>query len=192
MTGLTVGNPASYLWKKVMAPLHKGMVSQPLYDASKMVEVTVCLDCGKLATLDCELDVRTHESKVSRLETVMVYPEDAPTATCDCHVVVDYCLDCKRVANSGCVNVVKRSLIKMTQERVDEIFAASKVGLVDAYCAENYIYLVDKQGNDLPFHGFEGNKNLGVEMPYLVCNIHKPVVVPPEPTVPTEGIEPTE
>ena len=110
---------------------------------------------------------------------------------------MDYCTDCKRVANTGCVHVTKRSLVKMTTAEVEEIFAASKVGLYESHSSQNYIYLVDKSGNDLPFYGFEGNLNTGVNKPYLVCNIHKPVSVPvvPETTVPatteTTTTEPT-
>ena len=41
---------SSRLWKKVMEPLHTGKENIPLFDPEKMVEVTVCLDSGKLHT----------------------------------------------------------------------------------------------------------------------------------------------
>lgn len=187
ITGLNPsGNPASHLWRKVLEPLHQGLESKPLYDASKMVEVEVCLDCGKLATADCKKDVRTHQYGIDRVAKAMVYPEDAPKEACDCHVVVDFCLTCKTAAHSGCTNTVKRSLVKMTQSEVNAIFKASTAGLWKSHSGDNYIYLVDKEGNDLSFHGFEGNKNVGVDYPYIVCNIHKPKPVPVLPTEPTE------
>ena len=172
ITGVS-GNVACTLWKKVMEPLHYGLESKVMYNADNFVTVQVCVDCGNLATTACTLDVRTHEDGLSRIESVMVYPEDAPTAVCDCHVVVDYCVSCKAVANSGCVNTVQRSLVKMTQSKVDAIIQAAEVGLWESCAKENYIYLVDKQGNPVPFYGFAGDKNQGKELPYVSCHIHK-------------------
>lgn len=168
----TSGNVACTLWKKVMEPLHYGLESKVLYNANNFVEVQVCADCGKLATSSCWMDVRTHEDGLSRVEKVSVYPEDAPTESCDCHVVVDYCTDCKAVANTGCTHVVKRALVKMTESKVQEIIQASNVGLWASCSKENYIYLVDKQGNPVPFYGFNNDKNAGLELPYVTCNIH--------------------
>lgn len=174
ITGVS-GNVACTLWRKVMEPLHYGLQSEVLYDANNFVSVQVCVDCGGLATSACWMDVRTHEYGLSRVETVLVYPEDAPTNSCDCHVVVDFCNTCKAVANSGCTNVVKRSLVKMTQSKVNEIIKASNVGLWYSCQGENYIYLVDKDGNPIPFYGFDGNRNSGLSVPYVSCYIHTPV-----------------
>lgn len=166
------GNVACTLWKKVMEPLHYGLESKRLYNSSNFVSTQVCKDCGKLATSACSMDVRTHEHGLNRVETVLVYPEDVPTQSCDCHVVVDYCTDCKAVANSSCTHVVKRSLVKMTQSKVNEIKKASNVGLWSSCRGENYIYLVDKYGNPAAFYGFNGDKNSGLSVPYLACHIH--------------------
>ena len=157
-----------------MEPLHKGVESKAMYNKDNFVTTQVCLDCGKLATAACTMDVRTHEHSLSRVETVWVYPEDVPTQACDCHVVVDYCLDCKAVANTGCTRTAQRSLVKMTQSKVDEIIKASGVGLWNSCSNERYIYLVDKQGNPVPFYGFNGDKNYGLELPYVSCHLHKP------------------
>ena len=173
ITGKGGSAAARNLWRKVMEPLHYGLESKSLYNTSNFVTTQVCLDCGKLATATCSLDVRTHEHGLSRVETVMVYPEDVPTATCDCHVEVDYCLTCKAVANSGCTHVAKRSLVKMTQAKVNEIIKASDVGLWSSCSRENYIYLVDKQGNPIPFFGFNGDKNFGLTLPYVSCYMHE-------------------
>ena len=177
ITGVS-GNVACTLWKKVMQPLHANVESKVLYNPENLVPVSVCVDCGKLATEACALDVRTHEfnhdhdEHVSRVQEVMVYPEDAPTQSCDCHVLVDFCRDCKAVAKTGCKNVVKRSLVKMTQAKVDEIKKASECGLWDCCQSESYIYLVDKQGQPVAFHGFHNDKNAGLNLPYVVCTIH--------------------
>lgn len=180
------GNVACTLWKKVMQPLHKGLTSEKLYSSENFVEATVCADCGKLATSACQIDVRTRQSGESRVEKVLVYPEDVPTLPCDCHVEVDYCTDCKAVANTGCTHVVKASLVKMTKSKVDEIIKASSCGLWSAHKNDNYIYLVDKQGNPVPFYGFNGNKNSGLSLPYVSCHIHTPV---PELSIPAIPIE---
>ena len=175
ITGTGGNRAARTLWRKVMEPLHKGVESKAMYNKDNFVTTQVCLDCGKLATAACTMDVRTHEYSLSRVETVWVYPEDVPTQACDCHVVVDYCLDCKAVANTGCTRTAQRSLVKMTQSKVDEIIKASGVGLWNSCSNERYIYLVDKQGNPVPFYGFNGDKNYGLELPYVSCHIHKPI-----------------
>lgn len=174
ITGTGGNRAARTLWRKVMEPLHYGVESETLYNKVNFVSTQVCKDCGKLATSACQMDVRTHEHGLSRVETVWVYPEDVPTAACDCHVVVDYCITCRAVANSGCTTVTKRSLVKMTQSKVEEIIRASEVGLWSSCRGENYIYLVDKQGNPIPFYGFKGDKNTGLTVPYVTCYLHKP------------------
>lgn len=172
ITGVSGGNVACQLWRKVMEPLHRDLESKVMYNKDNFVSVQVCVDCGNLATAACTMDVRTHEHGLSRIEEVLVYPEDAPTQVCDCHVMVDYCLTCKAVANAGCTNIATRSLVKMTQSKVDAIIQAADVGLWASCAKENYIYLVDKQGNPVPFYGFNGDKNQGKELPYVSCHIH--------------------
>ncbi|MBE6958556.1 MAG: hypothetical protein E7447_05340 [Ruminococcaceae bacterium] len=174
ITGVSGGNVACQLWRKVMEPLHVGTASKPLYNPSHFVSVQICSDCGSLATEACLQDVRTYEHGLKRVEEVLVYPEDAPTTTCTCHVLVDFCLDCNAAAHDGCHNIVKRALVKMTQTKVNEIIKAAECGLQEEYLGENYIYLVDNFGNPVAFFGFKGDKNLGLNYPYLVCDIHKP------------------
>ena len=173
ITGVSGGNVACQLWRKVMEPLHVNQESKLLYDESKFVSVSVCLDCGGIATEACLMDVRTAEHGISRVEQVMVYPEDVPQSECNCHVVVDFCTECKAVANNGCHSVVQRSLVKMTQDKVNEIIMAAEVGLRPEYCDENYIYLVDNSGNPVDFFGFKNDKNYGLNLPYVSCYIHK-------------------
>ena len=172
ITGVSGGNVACQLWRKVMEPLHKNLDSEVMYNADNFVSVKVCLDCGKKATSACTIDVRTQEHGLSRVESVRVYPEDVPQEECDCHVVVDYCTDCRAVANSGCPNVVTRSLVKVTQSKVNDIIKASNYGLWSSCKRENYIYLVDKKGNPIPFYGFNNDKNSGLSLPYVSCYQH--------------------
>ena len=169
-------HPGATLWKKVMEPLHTGKENKPLFDLNKMVEVTVCLDSGKLATDACMIDIRN----INRTESVYVYREDAPTEYCDCHIVVDYCTECKAVANDYCkkfaevgmVRLEQRSLVKMTQEQIDEIALAKKVNLLKEYTSDTYIYQVDEDGNPVAFFGIDGKLTNEDELPCLQATGH--------------------
>jgi membrane peptidoglycan carboxypeptidase len=181
LTGIDQSNPAGRLWKKVMEPLHRGLNSVPMYDADKFVSVDVCLDCGKLATSSCNKDPRVADNGGSRVDyNVMVYQEDIPLEKCDCHVEVEWCEDCNAVANEYCkklasvgrATISKRCLVKMTVSKFNEIVEVSDKGLYPQHCQDNYIWLVDRDGNDVSFKGIDGKANKGVDAPYLVCNEH--------------------
>ena len=166
-------NPAAQLWKKVMQPIHSGLPSQGLYNGNAMRTVSVCLDSGLIATAACASDARGLERVVSP----MVYPEDMPTATCDKHVTVEYCVTGGGVATEYCslfpdAELQARSLVKLTQAEVDEIKAAMYDGLYDIYWDDSYVYLIDSYGNGGSWHGFSGNANRNYDAPYLVCPYH--------------------
>jgi penicillin-binding protein 1A len=173
-----VGNtkhPGARLWKKVMEPLHTGKENIPLFDPEKMVEVTVCLDSGKLATEDCAIDVRG----IARTETVLVYPEDVPQELCDCHITMDYCTEgnaaaneyCKKFSQVGMLKLEERALVKMTQTMIDELALAIDHNLEKEYLQNNYIYQIDDNGHPSTFLGIEGDltENTG---PCLQCTVH--------------------
>ncbi len=173
-------NPAARLWKKVMVQLHEGKETIPLYDTSDMIQVSVCLDSGKLATSACTNDIRG-AATVRVQSRVWVYPEDAPKEFCDCHVNLDYCTVGGGVANEWCQNFARvgvidldsKALVKLTQNRIDSLLAIEDKGLVTSiYLRDDYVYLVDKYGNDLPFYGFHGDINEGMNLPYQGCTAH--------------------
>ena len=146
-----------------------------------MIEVAVCLDCGSLATDACRKDARYYNSGTSRIDYVYVYEEDAPTEACECHVLVDFCEECNAVANDYCrklasvgkAKLVERSLVKMSEVKLGAVASASKWGLWATHAANNYIYLVDKDGEPLnTFKGLDGKQNKKVNAPYLVCDKH--------------------
>ncbi len=174
LTGTTT-NPASRLWKAVMEQLHTGLSSEVMYDASEMITVSVCLDCGKLATDACYLDPRS----ASRVTTALVYPEDAPTETCDCHVLVDWCDSCNAVANTYCKQLAElglntisqKALVVMTQDEVDAVYQASKSGLGSSYYSDNYIYLINDDGTPGVYYGLSGSLTSNT-LPYKVCTTH--------------------
>lgn len=168
-------NPAITLWTKVMEPLHKGLKNVRLYNSGKMKSVTVCLDSGNIATDACRADVRG-----DRTRTVLAYSEDRPTKTCTVHESVSYCSGggvateyCESfAATSSKVTVTTKSLVKLTQKDVDEIYKARKSGLVDMYLQDNYIYLVTSEGEDATFRGVDGKLSQSKNLPYALCPVH--------------------
>ena len=168
------GNPASQLFKKVMGPLHEGKKDVKLYDDSKMVTVSICLDSGLLAGKNCSADVRG----VERVASAKVYPEDKPTKYCNKHVSVNYCFTgggvantyCEKFAAVGAAKVGSGSLVKMTKEDVNYIRYGVGSGLAEAHATDKFIYLVTASGKDATFYGIKGNHNYGA--PYVTCTEH--------------------
>ena len=162
-------NPAAQLWKKVMQPIHEGLPKKALYDAGNFRSVAICLDSGKLATNACKMDARGVDERVVY---VNVYNEDVPDETCDKHIQVEYCVTGSGVVTEYCsmfpdTKIDVRSLVKMTQAEVNEIRSAANVGLVDEYLKDGYVYYLDGE-----WHGFSGNANLNIDLPYRLCPDH--------------------
>ncbi len=174
-TGSNTGNAACQLFKKVMTPLHKDKAAVPVCDTSKLVQVSMCLDSGKLATDACAHDVRGSRVVTGYCETV-----DIPTETCDKHIVVDICASgngyanqyCKNLAQAGQLSFTQTALVKMTKVDVEALEAARKHGLDAAFLSDDYIYLVDGEGNPQSFFGLQGNINYGMNEPYKACTVH--------------------
>lgn len=202
-------NPAARLWKKVMLQLHKNLPSIELFDSKKMVEVPVCLDSGKHATDSCYRDIRSGDG-FSRVERVLVYPEDQPSGFCDKHITLDYCVDghgvaneyCKKFAEAGALKLEKKALLKLPQSRLDALLKAEGKGLASQYLQDDYIYLVNAKGKDKAFFGIHGAINKGLDVPYQICRAHtrkswedylastKPTTQPPVTTMPPVETEP--
>jgi hypothetical protein len=94
-------------------------------------------------------------------------------------VLLSYCKSGNGVANGNCQHiagadktVAALGLLKMTQKQVNELFAAKDFGMDPKHLQDNYVYLVDDEGNDASFKGFNGNINSGVTSPYKVCTVH--------------------
>ena len=160
-----------------MQPLHRGLSNRALYNSGAMVNISVCLDSGKRATDACGADVRG----LDRVAVAPVYSGDAPGEVCDKHVMVDYCVTGEGVANEYCkhfaevdekVKIEKKSLVKMTQEELEEILRAERHGLVEPFLMDQYIYLIDQNGKDKNFKGFHNDANYGENAPYIVCKAH--------------------
>lgn len=174
------GNPSSQLWKKVMGPLHEGKTDISLYDSSAMSWTAVCLDSGGVATEACSADIRGDASLSRVASGIQVYYEDRPTTQCTKHVMVDYCTAGGGVATEYCqhfaevdesVKIEKKSLVKMTQEEIDEIWKAKDVRLDSRYLRDDYVYLVTDSGADGVWKGFR-NDLKQEDAPYVVCSAH--------------------
>ena len=161
-------NPASYMWKKVMQPLHQGKRNISLYNESLMQDVTICIDSGKLATEACLLDCRTTDT-FKRTQTVKVYPEDAPTEYCDKHTTVTYCTGggvaheyCHLFATAGetlpegyvPAIIGQKSLVKLTQSEIDAINKVVPYNVWPEFSNNGYVYQIDASGNPVAFKGF--------------------------------------
>ena len=174
------GNPSSQLFKKVLQPLHKGKADIALYDSSRFETVEICRDSGKLATDACKADPRNVGGH-QRWASVQVNWDDVPTEHCDAHVMVDYCTHGNGVVTEYCqhfasvdtsVVFTKKGLAKKTQADIDEILLAKQYRLASRYYQDSYVYLINPDGTDGIFYGFNGDINDGIEVPYKVCTVH--------------------
>ena len=169
-------NPSCRLWKAVMLQIHENLDTIPLYDDSEMVKVTICLESGKLATEACNCDIRD----ISRTETVMVYKEDMPKEFCDKHVMMRYCTVggcvanewCEKYAEVGALLITEKALVLMNETKYYRLLAASGKGLTANFVRDEYVYLVDSNGNPVDYFGFSGVINRGQHVAYKVCTAH--------------------
>lgn len=202
-----VANPAAYLFKQVMGPLHRNKSDITLYSTSKMQPVNMCLASGKIATDACLHDIRL-SSKYNPDDFIVtsesrVYAEDMPTEYCDKHVMLDYCSGggvatqwCRNFAQvDTTVKLRQEALVRMTQSEIDEILKAEPYKLLTDYLRNDYIYLINPDGSDAIFKGLKDDLIQNVEAPYGVCPIHTQqaweLYVALHPTDPTGPAGPT-
>lgn len=178
ITCINVNNPAAYLFRKVMGPLHSGKADIRLY-SNKMQPVNICLSSGKIATDACLNDVRLasplQPNDFIVTSQAMVYPEDMPTQTCDKHIMVDYCSG-GGVATQACrdagATLKKKGLVKMTQGDIDLIVKAAPYSLLRDYLRNDYVYYLNSDGTDGWFRGIRNNLQQSMKAPYMVCPTH--------------------
>ena len=180
------GNPAAVLFSKVLKQVHQGLEKVNLINWNKMTSVTMCLDSGKVATEACGLDVRTD---VPRTDDASVYPEDRPRQVCDKHVLVDWCTEGNGVANEYCKLFAEayaqeegydatkpllkqQALVKFTQSEIDELYKAKDRGLNPEHLLDYYVWLINKDGSNGIWKGFDGKLQQTPDAPYCVCQTH--------------------
>ena len=81
-------SPSTLLWQKVMSRVHEDLPREEFTQPSGLVTVSICKDCGKLATDNCSMDVRG-----SRVQNMTLLSSDVPSQYCSCHVAVDICTE---------------------------------------------------------------------------------------------------
>ena len=182
---VSVGNPASTLFRKVMQPLHEDKENVPLYDPTGMITVSVCLDSGKLATDACKNDGRD----LTRVASAKVYPEDAPTASCDKHVTIEYCSGggvatdwCKKFAEvDDSVKIEESSYVRLTEEEYNAAASAVGSGLSKEYINKDFVVIGndDSAEEECPVHTQKAWEE------YLASQATEPTE-PIQPTQPTQ------
>ena len=112
----TRGNPSAKLFKQVMSKIHANLPNKSFSKPeSGLTTVTVCADCGMLASDLCALDVRG-----SRVHQVVVAAGTAPTKTCTCHVPIRWCIEGDAPAGEFCPaeGVVEKSVADIKREGI--------------------------------------------------------------------------
>ena len=172
-------NPAAVLFRKVLSPLHSGLEKRALYSTSNFRYYSVCKDTGAAPTSACERDLRYYLHDTGRVDGAYAYKGDGPTGTCDRHVLVEYCSGggvaneyCHRFEEVGESYTDSRALLKMTPREVQVVRDALNAGLKGAHGDDRYVYYVSESGNDLEWHGFNGDANRNYYAPYIVCPVH--------------------
>ena len=89
-------SPSAKLWQKVMSRVHENLPQKSFSEPAGLVSVSICKDCGKLATESCSQDVRG-----SRVQNFTLLSSDVPTQHCTCHVPVSICTACPILNASG-------------------------------------------------------------------------------------------
>lgn len=172
----TNGNPAIPLWKKVMAGIHEGLETKPLFSVSNLKSCTICLDCGELATDACHNDIRG-----DRTATHSFVDGTQPKSYCTCHVPITICVDSPifeedgtfvdpawNLAGEYCPEVSIRTVYVVNLRRDAELCARVTV--------EDEKFLITY---------YEGLAEMGA----AGCTVHTQA---PEPDPPVEPIDPVD
>lgn len=121
------GNPCSNLWRQVMSRIHEDLSDTGFSSADGLTRVSVCADSGLLATEACAAD-----SRGSRVRTVTVAADTAPSASCNVHKMISYCKDGKHLATPSCPasSVVQMAVLDYNREIIHDIKAADHAFLL--------------------------------------------------------------
>ncbi|OUN25168.1 transglycosylase domain-containing protein [Pseudoflavonifractor sp. An85] len=89
-------SPSTILWQKVMSRVHENLPQKSFSQPSGVTTVSICKDCGKLATDNCTMDIRGNRTVSMRLLS-----SDVPSGYCTCHVLVSICTECPILNANG-------------------------------------------------------------------------------------------
>jgi len=116
------GNPSAILWRQVMSQIHADLPDTGFHESpGGLTTVNVCMDSGLLATDECANDIRG-----SRVRTVTVAADTAPTTACTMHQAISYCADGQCVATANCpaASVSAKAALNYDRQEIDGITAA--------------------------------------------------------------------
>lgn len=162
-----IANPSVSLWRKVMTIIHENLEGTGFYEPDGLRSVTVCMDCGKLATAACSNDLRGN-----RTQTFTLLKADRPAEECTCHIPVTICTECPILDAEG--------------NKTGGYYLAD-----ENFCPESsrkVVYMVNHQRTlateEVVVKDFYAHLSVydGLEDPY--CALHMPFV--PEPDEPVE------
>ena len=71
-----------------MSIVHENLENRAFEVPRSLSSYSVCIDCGKLSSADCENDVRGN-----RVQSFRLLEGDGPKEYCQCHVPVQVCTD---------------------------------------------------------------------------------------------------
>ena len=144
-----MGNGSAQLWKQVMREIHADLEDKGFDSCTGLTQVTVCSDSGLLATDACTKDLRG-----SRVRTVTVAADTAPTATCNVHKMVDYCTEGKHIATQYCPKDKVKQVAVLDFERTEYFREGVRIGSITTDSAKN---------PDSMFHLIEMKRAIGLE-----------------------------
>lgn len=175
------GNPSAKLFRQVMSKVHANLPNKSFSTPDGgLTSVTVCMDCGNLATDLCAADIRG-----SRVRTVQVASGTAPTKTCTCHVAIQWCTEGEAPATEYCPaeSVVEKSAVDYTRSGV----AASAGCRDEAY----HLSTLQSEGHQCQVHNESTVTPTDPDNPVDPNDPNAPVDPnnPTDPTNPSEGGE---
>lgn len=158
-SGSTGGKVAAPLWQAFMKKLHEGLADKPIIDASPvelgLVRRTVCAVSGKLATEACAFDANGLLPITDWFDK-----SDAPTESCDMHVLTSVCMDSEQPASAYCTNVQTKSVILI---HPGSYFASFDAALLGKYLPNAILtnipaeqYSLYASATTCPLHSYTG------------------------------------
>ncbi len=151
-------SPAIDMWKKVMEPLHQTLENRSFTVPEGLTAVSYCLDSGLLSGSYCSSDPRG-----SRIASMMIHPDDAPTEYCTAHVAgssVTICTASATVDADGNVSAYRIASVNCpsTTKRTTTYLSLSRVAIAGAYASDSaYVYGGQGYGSVCTVHNGGGS-----------------------------------
>jgi len=172
-------NPCVIMWKQVMQELHSGLEKKEFPVPNiEQTKVTLCDDCGLLATELCEIDIRGE-----RTTSVYLFTDDIPTESCNCHIEAFLDTSTGKIATPFCPEYLLR---RVSMLNFDRLFVVEDLTLindpkneentVDKLIIEDEGYVYRMYGELLPEGTYRAKGNTSYNE---YCTLHvTPVMTP--------------